>query len=361
MKDYYNEHGMLFRTSQVDTPQQNGRVERKHRHILEKARALRFQGNLPLEFWGECVLTAVYLINRTPTRLLNGLTPYEILYGEKPCLDNIRVFGSICYVHNKDKPKDKFNERGKRCIFLGYPHSKKGWKVYDLKKKQLFESRDVIFYEHVFPFVDAPITDHHETQVTQQRNTSSGPHVPIMDQPDLFYDSYDNHENEQEPLANEQEKNERTGTSNEQENETNEMERETEARDMEQVPREQVGRGAREKFEPYWKKDYICKSARIIDPAASAHSLQSTSTKKGTRYPMVNYVTTNCFSNNHRNYLAKVDAIEEPRSYKEVVKNSRVAASHVEGVSLRWKLTKLGQLLISQKAKDPLDADGFTK
>ncbi|XP_074284704.1 uncharacterized protein LOC141610110 [Silene latifolia] len=144
LKQYYNENGMLFQTSNVDTPQQNGRVERKHRHILEKARALRFQGNLPLDFWGECIVTAAYLINRTPTHVLHGQTPYEVLYGERPILDSIRVFGSLCYVHNKERPKDKFSERGKRCIFIGYPSTKKGWRVYDLKTGAVFDSRDVI-------------------------------------------------------------------------------------------------------------------------------------------------------------------------------------------------------------------------
>ena len=73
---YFTENGILFQRSCVGTPQQNGRVERKHQHILNVGRALRFQGNLPIGFWGECILGAVYLINRTPSRLLANKTPY---------------------------------------------------------------------------------------------------------------------------------------------------------------------------------------------------------------------------------------------------------------------------------------------
>lgn len=73
---FFKEQGIVHETSCVHTPQQNGRAERKHRHILNIARALRFQANLPIEFWGECVLTAGHLINRTPSVLLQNRMKY---------------------------------------------------------------------------------------------------------------------------------------------------------------------------------------------------------------------------------------------------------------------------------------------
>ena len=52
--DYFYASDILFQTSCVGTPQHNGRVERKQKHLLNVARALRFQANLPIYFWGEC-------------------------------------------------------------------------------------------------------------------------------------------------------------------------------------------------------------------------------------------------------------------------------------------------------------------
>ncbi|XP_019256390.1 PREDICTED: uncharacterized protein LOC109234787 [Nicotiana attenuata] len=152
---FFSEKGIQHQTSCPHTPQQNGVVERKHRHLLETARALLFQSHLPIRFWGDCVLTATYLINRFPSPLLNHKSPYELLYGSVPSYSHLKAFGCLCYSTVTKLHKDKFSHRSIPCVFVGYPFAKKGYKLYNHISKTCFISRDVIFLEHIFPFFKA--------------------------------------------------------------------------------------------------------------------------------------------------------------------------------------------------------------
>ncbi|KAL0427143.1 UNVERIFIED_CONTAM: Copia protein [Sesamum latifolium] len=91
--------GILHQTSSPYTPEQNGVVERKHKHLLTVARALMFERSLPL------------------------------LYHKPPTLNHIRVFGCLCYATNLQPHKDKFAHRALKCIFLGHCQSKKAYKA----------------------------------------------------------------------------------------------------------------------------------------------------------------------------------------------------------------------------------------
>ncbi|XP_013645251.1 uncharacterized protein LOC106349828 [Brassica napus] len=147
LSKYFAENGIVHHTSCVATPQQNGRVERKHRHILNVARSIMFQANLLIKFWGESVLTAAHVINQTPSSFLHGKSPYECLYGKRPSYESLKTFGCLCFAHKSLRDKDKFKARSRRCIFVGYPFGKKGWKLYDLDSEEFFVSRDVEFVE----------------------------------------------------------------------------------------------------------------------------------------------------------------------------------------------------------------------
>ncbi|XP_074304193.1 uncharacterized protein LOC141638914 [Silene latifolia] len=150
--ELFSAKGVLHQTSMAGRPQQNGRVERKHRHLVETARSLKLHAHLPAKFWGDCILAATYLINKMPTIVLDWQTPYEVLFSQKPKYEELRVFGCLCYASIPLGQSDKFAAKAKKCIMIGYPFGKKGYKVYDLETHKCFFSRDVKFQEHIFPF-----------------------------------------------------------------------------------------------------------------------------------------------------------------------------------------------------------------
>jgi IS30 family transposase len=114
----YSSKGIIHKTTCVESPEQNGRVERKHQDILNVGIALLFQANLPKSFLSFVVQHATYLINRLPTNVLNNKSPYELMHNDIPSLEHLKVFSSLAYASTLQSHTTKLEPRSRKCIFL---------------------------------------------------------------------------------------------------------------------------------------------------------------------------------------------------------------------------------------------------
>jgi hypothetical protein len=152
MPEYYASKGILHQRSCVETPQQNGRVERKHQHLLNVARAILLHSHLPKKFWCYAVIHATYLINRIPIPILHNKSTFELLFNQDLDLHHLKVFGSLTYSSTLANHRTKLEPRGRKCIFLGYKQGVKGTILYDLHTKEIFISRHVVHHDHILPY-----------------------------------------------------------------------------------------------------------------------------------------------------------------------------------------------------------------
>lgn len=113
--------GITFEPSPPYAQHKNGVSERMIRTIVTKARALIIDSHLSDNFWAEAVNTAVYLHIRSPSRSVNGKTPYEILYKKLPTVLHLRRFGCAAYkLIPQAQRSGKFTPRSRECIMIGY-------------------------------------------------------------------------------------------------------------------------------------------------------------------------------------------------------------------------------------------------
>ncbi|GKC81891.1 ribonuclease H-like domain-containing protein, partial [Tanacetum coccineum] len=86
-----------------------------------------------------------------PTSVLNEKSPYDLVYNMPPSLKHLRSFGCLAYATVLNS-HDKFSSRSEKCVLGGYLNFKKGYKLWSLDNKQIVYSRNVMFFEDIFPF-----------------------------------------------------------------------------------------------------------------------------------------------------------------------------------------------------------------
>ena len=146
-KQHLAKHRIIHQTSCSYTPQQKGVAERKNRHLMEVARSMMFHTNVPKRFWGDAVVSACYLINIIPTKVLKDASPFQVLNKTKPPIDHLRVFGCVCYVLLPGEQRTKLDPKSIKAMFIGYSHTHKGYKCYLPDSRRVMVSRDVKFVE----------------------------------------------------------------------------------------------------------------------------------------------------------------------------------------------------------------------
>ncbi|KAK2416966.1 putative mitochondrial protein [Trifolium repens] len=322
MPQFYSSKGIIHQTSCVETPQQNGRVERKHQQILNIARALLFQAKLPKYFWSYAVLHAIFLINRVPSPILQNKCPYELLNGELPDLSNLKVFGSLAYATTLQANRTKLSDRSRKCIYLGHKSGVKGTILYDLHSKEIFISRNVSHHDNILPYESnsthsnwhyhiefEPNTaqpeptptqpDHHDTPISNPSNlshdTSSNSHLP-----NNFIDLTDN-----TSTQNSSQNDVTSQTSDDTSHITTDPHHDT------SQSTNPPARPTRAKHAPSYLMDYVC----------NASSSLSTSSSKGTLYPLCDYHTFNHLSPAYHAYTLSITHNTEPTTYLEACKS----------------------------------------
>ena len=148
---FLTEQGIKHEKTIPHTPEQNGVAERFNRTLMEGVRTMLADSKLPHRFWAEALSTYVFLRNRSLTKALEGITPYEAWNNTKPDVSSLRAFGCTAYAHVPRIERHKFDHKSRKCLMLGYSENRKGYRLYDIEHKKVIHSRDVLFNEMVMP------------------------------------------------------------------------------------------------------------------------------------------------------------------------------------------------------------------
>ena len=147
MDEILNKSGIQRRLKTVYTPEQNGVAERKNRTLVESARCMLIQSELPPSFWAEAIATANHIKNRCITKSLNEGTPYKKWTGKRPNFGYLRTFECKVDILDKTPNKDMFEPKILQGTFVDYFDTSKAYRVWITSEWMIRVSRDVRFFD----------------------------------------------------------------------------------------------------------------------------------------------------------------------------------------------------------------------
>ncbi|KAL0304083.1 UNVERIFIED_CONTAM: Retrovirus-related Pol polyprotein from transposon TNT 1-94 [Sesamum radiatum] len=136
-----------------NSPTSNDILDYVHADVWGPSNVETHGGNnsgLPKFFWGEALLTAAYLVNRSPSVPLLGKTPECVWSKSDIDLSSLRIFGCAAFALVNG---NKLDPRSQKCVFIGYPEGVKGYRLWvrDQPGLRVVISRNVVFNESEFP------------------------------------------------------------------------------------------------------------------------------------------------------------------------------------------------------------------
>ena len=179
LRQFLSTHGISHLTSPPHTPEHNGIAERKHRHIVETGLTLLHQAVMPATYWTYAFSTAVYLMNRLPSSVLENTSPYQKLFQQTPNYQKLRVFGCTCYPWLRLYVSHKLEQRSQLCVFLGYSLTQSAYLCLNKSTGRIYTSRHVQFVEDHFPFSIKTVSKTHNDAHEPATNPSYTPSTTV--------------------------------------------------------------------------------------------------------------------------------------------------------------------------------------
>lgn len=128
------------------TTQQNRVAERKNKILMKNVRCLLDESCLEEKLWAEEATTAAYLVNCSPSSVIDHNVSEQLWLERRPCYKYLRRFGFVAYVH---QDQGKLKPRALKEVFLGYPQGTKGYKIWLLDEEKRVISRNVVSKDDV--------------------------------------------------------------------------------------------------------------------------------------------------------------------------------------------------------------------